>query len=161
MCELNHVLLFATPWTVAHRRLCPRDLTTLCSKSQNQILWWVVDTEVVQCKVKNPPASAGDAKDLSLIPGLGRSLVEGNGNPLQHSCLRNPMDRGAWRATVPGVTESQTWLSDWAHTNTHKVFQGQSRKLISYSWVPAPKHKLAAAVVGPLIYAIRHLSTAF
>ena len=51
--------------------------------------------------VKNPPASAGDA---GLIPELGRSPREGNGNPLQQSCLRNPMDRGAWWAIVHGVT---------------------------------------------------------
>ena len=50
--------------------------------------------------VKNPPANAGDA---DLIPGSGRSHREGNDNPLQYSCLENPMDRGAWRATVHGV----------------------------------------------------------
>ena len=55
--------------------------------------------------VKNPPANAGDAGS---IPGSGRSLEEGNGNPLQYSCLGNPMDKGAWRATVPGVAKSQT-----------------------------------------------------
>ena len=54
--------------------------------------------------VKNPPANAGDA---SLIPGSGRSPAEGNGYPLQYSCLENPMDR-AWRATVHGVTKSWT-----------------------------------------------------
>ena len=48
----------------------------------------------------------------SLIPGSERSPGEGNGNPLQHSCLGNPMDKGAWRATVHGVTKSQTWLSN-------------------------------------------------
>ena len=47
-----------------------------------------------------------------LIPGSGRSLGEGNGYPLQYSCLENPIDRGAWRATVPGVPKSQTWLSN-------------------------------------------------
>ena len=46
--------------------------------------------------VKNPPASAGDVRDLGLIPGLGRSPGEGNGNPLQCSGLENPMDREAW-----------------------------------------------------------------
>ena len=46
----------------------------------------------------------GDVIDVGLIPGLGRSLGKGNGNPLQYSCLENPMDRGAWRATVHGVT---------------------------------------------------------
>ena len=50
--------------------------------------------------------SACSAGDPSLIPGLGRSPGEGNGNPLQYSCLENPMDRGAWRATVHGVAES-------------------------------------------------------
>ena len=59
--------------------------------------------------VKNPPANAGDAGDMSLIPGSGRSPGKGNGNPFQYSCLGNPMDRGAWRATVHGVTkESDT-----------------------------------------------------
>ena len=55
--------------------------------------------------VKNPPANAGDAGS---IPGSGRSPREGNRNSLQHSCLENPMDRGAWWATVQGVTESDT-----------------------------------------------------
>ena len=53
--------------------------------------------------IKNPPANAGDA---SSIPGLGRSPGERNGNPVQYSCLGNPMDRGGWWATVHGVTES-------------------------------------------------------
>ena len=52
--------------------------------------------------VKNPPASAGDR---GLIPELGRSPGEGNGNPLQYSCLGNPMERGAWQATVHGVAK--------------------------------------------------------
>ena len=52
--------------------------------------------------VKNPPASAGDA---DLIPGLGRSPGEGNGNPLKYSCVGKPMDRGTWWATVHGVTK--------------------------------------------------------
>ena len=58
--------------------------------------------------VKNPPAKAGDT---DLIPGSGRSL-EGKGNPLQCYCLGNPMDRGVWWATVHGVAESWTWLSN-------------------------------------------------
>ena len=59
--------------------------------------------------VKNSPASAGD---VGLIPGSGRSLGAGNGNPLQYSCLRNPMDGGAWRVTVHGVVKSQKCLSN-------------------------------------------------
>ena len=58
---------------------------------------------------KESAFSAGDAGSL---PGLGRSLGEGNDNPLQYSCLENPMDRGAWRATVRGVAKSQTQLSN-------------------------------------------------
>ena len=58
--------------------------------------------------VKNPLANAGDARDTGSIPGLGRFPGGGNGNPVQYSCLENPMDRGAWRATVHGVTKSQT-----------------------------------------------------
>ena len=55
--------------------------------------------------VKNRPANAGEA---GLIPAFGRSAGKGNGNPLQYSCLGNPMDRGAWQATVHGVTKSLT-----------------------------------------------------
>ena len=62
--------------------------------------------------VKNPPADAGDARDMDLILGLGRYPGEENGNPLQYSCLGNPMDREAWWATVPGVTKSPTRLID-------------------------------------------------
>ena len=55
--------------------------------------------------VKNPPANAGDGRDASLIPGAGRSPGEGNGNPLQCSCLENPMDRGAWWTAVRGIAK--------------------------------------------------------
>ena len=58
--------------------------------------------------VKNPPAKAGDARDAGSNLGLGRSSGGGNGNQLQYSCLENSMDRGAWQATVHGVTKSQT-----------------------------------------------------
>ena len=64
--------------------------------------------------VKKPPASAGDKRDVDLTPGLGRSPGGGRGNPLQYSHLENPMDRGAWRATVHRVSKSRTqqkWLS--------------------------------------------------
>ena len=67
--------------------------------------------------VKNPPADAGATGDTGLIPGLGRSPGGGKGNLFQYSCLENPMERGARQATVHGVTKSQTWLSNWAHTH--------------------------------------------
>ena len=60
--------------------------------------------------VKNLPANAGDLKDIGSIPGLRRSPGGEHGNPLQYSCLKNPMDRGTWQATVPRVTKSQTRL---------------------------------------------------
>ena len=55
-------------------------------------------------------------RDIDSIPGLGRSPGEGNSNPIQYSCLENPMDRGAWRAIVSEATQNWTRLSDWAHT---------------------------------------------
>ena len=65
--------------------------------------------------VKNLPANAGG---VGSIPRLGRSPGEGNGNPLQYSCLGNPMDRGAWRATVHGVAKSPIGLSNLTHKLT-------------------------------------------
>ena len=55
--------------------------------------------------VKNLPTSVGDAREVGLIPKWGRFPGVGNGNPLQYSCLGNPVDRGAWWATVPGITK--------------------------------------------------------
>ena len=65
--------------------------------------WWLRE------EVKNPPANAGLP---GLIPVIGRCPEEGSGNPLQYSRLGNPMDRGAWRTTVPMVAKSWTWLTD-------------------------------------------------
>ena len=59
-------------------------------------------------KKKNPPANAGATGDAGLIPGVGRSLGEGNGNPLKYSYLENSIDRGAWRTTVHVVAKSWT-----------------------------------------------------
>ena len=69
-----------------------------------------VETSLVAQTVK---ASAYNAGDPGSVPGLGRSPGEGNGNPLQYSCLENPMDRGAWWAAVHGVAKSRTRLSDF------------------------------------------------
>ena len=66
--------------------------------------------------IKNLPANAGDTGDAGSIPGSGRCPGGGNGNPFQYSCLENPIDRGTWRPTVHGITESPTRLSDWAHS---------------------------------------------
>ena len=65
--------------------------------------------------VKNLPATVGDSSDIGSIPGSGRSPGEGNISPLQYFCLENLMDRGAWRATVHGVTKS--WTRQSTHTH--------------------------------------------
>ena len=83
----------------------------MASPSKNNTL--LIFTLVVM--IKNPPANAGD---VGLIPGLERSHGAGNGNPLQYSCLENPMYRGALWATLHGVAKSQTRLSYWAPTQT-------------------------------------------
>ena len=72
--------------------------------------------------VKNPPASAGE---VSLIPGLLRSYGEGNGNPLQYFCLGNPMDRGAWQATVHGVARQFMGLQESQHDLVTKQQQAR------------------------------------
>ena len=60
--------------------------------------------------VKNPPVNAEEIRETGSIPGSGRSPGEGNGNPLQYSCPKNPMDGGAWWATLHGVAKSRTQL---------------------------------------------------
>ena len=71
-----------------------------------------------QVNQANLPANAVDKRDVGSIPGSGRFLEEGNGNPLQYTCLENSIDRGAWWATVHLVTKSRTRLKNWAHTET-------------------------------------------
>ena len=66
--------------------------------------------------VRNLPANAGDSRDVGSIPGSGRSPGGGHSNPLQYSCLENPMDREAWWATVHGVAKSRTQLRDLTFT---------------------------------------------
>ena len=72
--------------------------------------------------VKSSPTNAGDTRDKGLLPRLGRSPREGNGNPLQHSCLGNPTDIGAWQAVVHGVAKvrhdlatKQQGIKDWSY----------------------------------------------
>ena len=79
------------------------------SKSRTQLSDFHFQMTLV---VKNLPANAGDIRDVGLISGLGRSPGEGNDNPLQYSCLENPMNRGFWQAMVPGAAESHTKLKD-------------------------------------------------
>ena len=78
------------------------------TSSVEPVLWKKASQVVLG--IKDLPASSRDIRDTSSVPGLGRSLGGGHGNPLQRACLENPMDRGAWRATVHRVAQSQTWL---------------------------------------------------
>ena len=79
--------------------------------------------------VKSLAANARDIRDMGLIPGSGRSPGEGNGYPLQHSCLENSMDRGAWWATVHGVAKSQTRLKDFTFTFFHMLVTAAAKLL--------------------------------
>ena len=72
--------------------------------------------------IKNQTVTVGEISDVGSVPGLGRSPGEGNGNPLQHSCLENPMDRGAWWATVHGVARVGYGGSDLVHMGTYMPF---------------------------------------
>ena len=73
--------------------------------------------------VKNPPANAGDVRDVGSIPGSGKSPGRRHGNALQHSCLENPMDRGAWQATVYGLQRVRQDRSDLACMHTYIIKQ--------------------------------------
>ena len=90
-------------------------------------------------------ASACSAGDPGLIPGLGRSPGEGNGNPLQYSCLENPTDGGAWQVAVHGVAKSRTRLSDF--TSLH--FLAQQEVPRSSCTFPDPALKSTISPKGP------------
>ena len=86
--------------------------------------------------VKNPPANVGDVRDVGLIPGLGRSPGGGHGNPDQYSCLENPMDRGAWWATLHGVSES-----DMTEQLTQQQTTFSDSMLLSGAWARGSRLK--------------------
>ena len=105
--------------------------------------------------VKNLPANTGDLRDAGSILGWGRSPGGGHGNPLQYSCLENPMDREPWQAMVHGVAKGWTWLSDWDHQAL-----GVARGLFSllvvarsmWGLVPWPKIKPGSPAFGVLCF---------
>ena len=86
--------------------------------NKTSLLWYQGASQVVQL-VNNMPANEEDTRDVGSTPGSGRSLGEGNDNPVQYYCLGNSMDRGAWQAAGHVVTKSQTPLSVHACTHTH------------------------------------------
>ena len=100
------------------------------TKSWTQLSDFHFHRELGACRVvlvvKNPLTSAGDVRSMGSFPGSGRSPGAGHGNPLQDSCLENPMDRGAWRAMVHRVTKSRTHLkqlSMYAHRTRAAFFK--------------------------------------
>ena len=100
----SHVRLFWTLWTVAHQ-------APLSTGFFRQEYWsGVLASYIFPCTSVSKESSCS-AGDPGLIPGSGRSSRENNGNPFQYSCLENPVDRGAWWATVHGAAKSLTWLS--------------------------------------------------
>ena len=118
--------------------------TTPTSKEQVQLQWFLTQRQDFPSG-SDGKASAYNMGDPGSFPGLGRSQAEGNGNPLQYSCLENPMDRGAWEATVHGVAKSRTQLSNFTLTlnfqNTCEAStsnsQNHSRELHSRHHTPA------------------------
>ena len=82
--------------------------------------------------VKNPPANARDTRDMGSVSGSGRTSGGGHGDPLQYSCLENPMDRGAWRATVHRVARVRHDGSDLAQHTCNKWIELSPHILLSY-----------------------------
>ena len=101
------------------------------------VLLWASQVALV---VRNQPTGAGDIRDMGSIPGMGRSPGEGNGNPLQYSCLETPLDRGAWRATVHGLQRARHDWNDLACTH----------HLLSYVWFFATPYAVACQAPWPM-----------
>ena len=112
MVTHSSILAWKIPWTEEPGGLqsmeSQRVRHNLVTKHTCRILW----SSQVALVVKNPPVNAGAVRDTGSIPGLGRSPGRGHGNPFQYICLENPVDRGAWQATVHRVTKSWTRLKD-------------------------------------------------
>ena len=106
--------------------------------------------------VKNPPASAVDGRDAGSIPGSGKSPGGGHSSPLQYSCLGNPMDRGAWQATVHGVTKSRTRLKrPSTHSSTHWFFEAYVR---GSPWTPTNTPvESERSLLWPIVILHQHL----
>ena len=111
--------------------ICPSILFSFSSKKKRDTVGYMVNwASQVALVVKNVTANAEDLRDTGSILRLGRFPGGGHGNPVQYSCLENPMDRGAWHATVQGVAKSQTRLKQLnihtcththTHTHTHRI----------------------------------------
>ena len=113
--------------------------------------WWLSS--------KESSCNAGDKQVTGSIPGSGRSPGGGNGNPLQRSCLENPMDRGAWLATVLGVEKRQTRLSDWTHNAARVLHNSQVTRCESDTLTLSSKWLLTA--LGPRWFQMAFLESAW
>ena len=135
-------------------------------------MFWASQVALV---VKNPPANVGDVRDTGSIPGTGSSPAGGHGNPLQYSCLENPMDRGAWWATVHRVTKSWARLKQ---LGTHArvlfyflcfyliIYTGDFayqnlESCLSYSFSLPPTHCVDVLLFLSLVLFDRHLGCGF
>ena len=110
-------LVFVLQGTATDAAHSPSSQSGTCKLSFPGNYTWLLSIEPLQLwasqvvlVVKKPPADAGDLRDVGLVPGSGRFPRGGHGNPLQYSCLENPMDRGAWWAIVHRVTKIRTQL---------------------------------------------------
>ena len=125
---------------MAFRKACIQSAVTSVTLRSNRLSnqkasWKYANShmsENLHCGInrkENLPANAGDARDSSLIPGLGRSSGVGNGNPLQYSCLGNSVNRGAWWAAVHGVTKRYNWVTEHACTWATQTMKRKIRKI--------------------------------
>ena len=124
--EISYILSIVTQLLNDHLKI----RTYLSDPRASQVVQW--------CR-KNSPANAGDTGDMGLSPGSGRYSGGGNSSPLQYSFLENPMDRGAWRATVHGFAKSWTQLSTWAcihltQSLCFKLLHSTASHLLAPTW---------------------------
>ena len=119
-------------------------------------MWFTSKVKKLIGNAKNPPDKAGD---VGLIPAWGRSPGRGNGNPLQYSCLGNPMDRGAWWATTDRVTKSRTRLKLLSTLHAQLVTAGLPESRGGFREKPKPKRRVVALSFLTNTHQIRVISS--
>ena len=128
----SHLFIFAFVAFTLMSNLSLFDILRVRTRIEGLFPFFLHPKNIDNAVLENLPANAGDKGS---IPGSRRSPGRGNGNPLQYSCLENPIGKRAWRALIHGVTKNQTWLTSWActhtHTDTHTVIELKTIKWIS------------------------------